>query len=723
MALAQIQPATKTHDGQPHAVDDPLVDCLCVVTRLHGRPVSAAAMVAGLPLEDGRLTPLLSIRAVERHGFSARIVKRPLKRISKLLLPATLLLKDSAACVLTGFPDRKTAEIIMPETGIGVRQIELAELAEQYTGYALFLQPVIEPNDSRLGPALERPGRSWFWGTMWRYRRYYVEAMVAGALVNVLTVATALFIMNVYDRVVPNNAFETLAVLAVGTAVAIGLEFLARNLRAYFLDTAGKKADLVLASTLFGQAIGLKMAARPSSAGAFAAQLKEFESLRDFITSVTLTALIDIPFIAFFIWIILLIGGPLYNVPLLVVPVVVIVGLIAQIPLARLMRAHLRETALKHGLLIESVEGMEILKTLCAEGQMQGRFEDYTALTARTATRARLISGFVVNFAVLAQQMTTVLMVVWGVYLIAAGQLTVGALIACVILTGRGLAPLQQVASLMTRYQTARASFMTLDELMHRPTERPPARKFVHRPHVKGAVTLERVNFAYPGQKLEALRNISLSIKAGEHIGILGRIGSGKSTLLKLILGLYSPAEGAVRIDDVDLEQYDPVDLRRNIAYVAQDTSLFYGTLRENITMGLPHADDAAVLEAARLSGLDKMVNQHPDGFGLTIGERGEGLSGGQRQATAVARAVLKSPPIVLLDEPTSAMDHSAEQAFISGMRDFLKERTLVLVTHKPTMLNLVSRIVVIDQGQVAMDGPRDEVLKRLMQQANQPVS
>jgi len=523
--------------------------------------------------------------------------------------------------------------------------------------------------------------------------------------------------MNVYDRVVPNNAVETLTVLAVGTAIAVGFEFLARSLRAYFLDTAGKKADLILASTLFAQALGIRIESRPPSSGAFAAQLREFESLRDFISSATLTTIIDIPFVAFFIWVIYLIGGPLYLVPLLAVPAVLLVGLAAQIPLAYLMRLHLREAALKHGLLVESVDGVEILKTLCAEGVMQGRYEDYTALTSRSATRSRMISSLVVNFAVLAQQITTIALVVWGVFLIGDGELTVGALIACVILSGRGLAPLHQVASLMTRYQSARASYTTLNELMHRPVERPAKRQFLQRPTVDGAIALDQVRFAYPNQKLQVINEVSLNIAAGEHVGVLGRIGSGKSTLLKLILGLYAPQAGAIRIDSVDIDQFDPIDLRHQFGYVAQDTRLFQGTLRENLVMGYPHAGDAEVLAAARLSGLDKIVAQQPDGYDTLVGERGDGLSGGQRQAVSIARALIKNPSVLLLDEPTSAMDHSAEQNFITNVGAFAEHKTLLLVTHKPTLLTLVSRLIVIEQGRIVMDGPRDEILKRLTQQ------
>lgn len=700
--------------------DDPLLDCLHILTRLHGRPVSPAALRAGLPMAGTHLTPQGFLRAAERQGYSARIVKRSLGKISRLLLPAVLLLHDETAGVLVDFDSkRKLAKVVLPESGIGAREIPVAELARQFTGFVIFAQPSLELAASAAAADGGRASRSWFWGTLWRFRRHYLEAALAGLLINVLTIAMSLFCMNVYDRVVPNNATETLVVLAVGTGLAVGFEFLARSLRAYFLDAAAKKADLLLAGQLFAQALGLKMAAKPPSVGSFTAQLREFEALRDFITSATLTTIMDIPFAAFFIWVVWLIGSDLYLVPLMTVPVIMLVGLAAQWPLAYLMRSHLRESALKHGVLIESIEGIEMLKALCAEGSMLGKYETYTALTSKSATRARQISAFVVNFSLFAQQLATIAIIVMGVQLIGEGELTLGALIAVVILNGRALAPLQQVANLLTRYQHTRAIYRALDELMQRPIERPRDRKFIHRPEIAGGIAFEHLEFAYPQQKLPVLRDMSATIAAGERVAILGRIGSGKSTLLKLILGLYAPTSGAIRIDDVDLDQFDPADLRRKIGYVAQETRLFYGSLRDNVTMGLPQASDEAVLKAARLSGLDKLVNHHPSGFDMLVGEHGEGLSGGQSQTVAIARAVLKEPSILLFDEPTSAMDNSAEQAFIAGMREYLANRTLVLVTHKPTLLVLVTRMIVVEGGQIAMDGPRDEILKRLMRQTN----
>jgi ATP-binding cassette subfamily C protein LapB len=695
--------------------DDSLLECLEILTRLHGRPVSKDALAAGLPLEDHRLTPSLFVRAAEAQGYSARVLKRALRRISSLVLPAVLLLKDGRACILTRIDRADAMEIVFPETGLGAKTVPLREVAERYSGYCIFVQP--RPRgDQRAGDDAPAPTRWWFWGTLWRFRRYYLETMIAALMINVLALATSLFVMNVYDRVVPNNAEATLWVLAIGVTIAVGFEFVARTLRGYLLDVVGRKVDLLLASQLFRQALGMRMEARPASAGAFAANLREFETLRDFFTSATLTTLTDLPFVFLFAWIIGLLAGPLAVIPLLAIPVLLLVGLLAQFPLARLMQRHLNESSAKHGVLVEAVEGVETLKTLSAEGTLQRRWENYTALTAQTALRSRFISALVVNFTMLMTQAVSILIVVYGVYLIAAGALTIGGLVACTILAGRALAPLGQLAGLLTRYQHARSALLVLNRVMELPTERPQGRSFLHRPVLNGQIEFAGVGFAYPRTKLPILQGVSFRIQAGEHVALVGRVGSGKSTTLRLMMGLYDCTSGSVLIDGTDLQQIDPADLRRNFGHVSQDARLFYGTLRENVTLGAPLADEEAILAASRIAGLDRLVSGHPLGFDLIVGERAESLSGGQKQSVALARTLLAAPQVYLLDEPTSSMDHNTEQAFITHFKKVIQGRTLVLATHKPAMLELVGRLIVLDNGKVVADGPRDAVLKALTQ-------
>ena len=718
MARGAPSPSPETPPGRPVTpkaalVDDPVLSSLVALAHLLERPTSPEALKAGLPLEAGRLTPELAVRAAGRAGLSARVVRRQLGRITSFTLPCVLFLDQRDACVLVELKGEDRAVVILPETGRGAVEIPLAELARRYAGHALFARP--ELRFERRAELVEgRPSGSWFWGTLARAWPIYAEVLVAAVLINMFALASPLFIMNVYDRVVPNNAIETLWVLAIGALTVFLFDFLLRTLRGYFVDAAGRVADVRLAGRIFEQVLGIKMAARPASAGAFANNLREFESLRDFFTSATVVTLVDLPFVLFFIAIVWLIGGPVALVPGIAVPLVLGVGLVLQVPLNRVVRRTFKEAAQKHGILVESINGLETIKAVGAEGRTQRSWEQFVQATAASAMRARFLSSFGVNFSAMAQNLVTVGVVIFGVYRIGEGLMTVGALVACTIITGRAMAPLGQVAGILTRYHQARASYDALDQVMGLPVERPATTRFLHRPELQGGLEFKNVSFTYPGQKLPALQDVSFAIRPGERVGLIGRIGSGKTTIEKLVLGLYEPDEGSVLIDGTDLRQIDPADLRRNVGCVLQDVFLFHGTIRDNITLGAPFADDHAVLRAARIAGVEDFVSRHPMGFDLNVGERGESLSGGQRQAIAVARALLLDPPILVLDEPTSAMDNGAENRLKQRLAQSTENKTVLLVTHRASLLSLIERLIVMDGGQIVADGPREQVLKAL---------
>jgi ATP-binding cassette subfamily C protein LapB len=697
---------------QTARADDPLLDCLIVLTAIFERPHSAEALTAGLPLIQNRVTPELFIRAAARAGLAARIVKRPIAEISDLSLPCVLLLKDARACVLTALTGGK-ATVIVPETGHGTLEIPQEQLAQRYTGYALFARPEYQ-FDARSEATEMRPTRNWFWGTLGRFWRIYTQVALAAVFVNLFAIALPLFTMNVYDRVVPTKSQETLWVLVLGVGIIFAFEFLLRLLRSYFVDTAGRSADVIMASTIFQHVLGIRLDQRPQSAGAFAQQLREFESLRDFFTSATLVTLIDLPFVLLFIGVVAIIGGPVALVPLLAVPLIIGCGWFLQVPLNKVVTQTARESAQKHAMLVESIVGLETIKGLGAEGRTQRNWERFVGMTAKSAQRARELSQFGQYFTGLVSQIVSVAVVVVGVYLIFEGHLTVGALIACTILTGRAMAPLTQVAALLTRFDQSMVSLKTIDKIMTLPVERPAGTQFVHRPILRGAMEFRDVHFAYPNQPLPALDGVSFAIRPGERVAIIGKIGSGKSTIEKLILGFYQPQKGAIRVDGTDMNQIDPADLRRNIGYVPQDVFLFFGSVRENIAMGAPYADDAAILRSARIAGVDSFVSRHPQGFDLQVGERGEALSGGQRQSIAIARALVRDPNIVILDEPTSAMDKGSEDWLIARLREILEGKTLVLVTQRLSLLTLVERVIVMDSGKIVADGPRDKVLETL---------
>jgi ATP-binding cassette subfamily C protein LapB len=693
--------------------EDPLLGCLAILTSIYERPQSPEALSAGLPVLDGRLTPELFLRAAKRAGLSGRIVKRPVSKIPEFSYPVVLLLGDGGACVLTTRGEDDSYEILTPESG-GRQTIAKDTLDEIYSGYTIFVRPEYL-DDNRLGPDTHTaPKRSWFWGTVMRFWPTYSQVIIASLLINSFALVMPLFIMNVYDRVVPNNAIETLWVLAIGAATAIGFDFFMRMIRGYFVDSAGKRADTLLSADIFERVQDIQMSSRPGSAGAFANILRDFESVREFLTSATVTAFADIPFIALFILVIWLVAGPVAVVPAVAVPIALIGGIILQSPLKSAISKTQVESAQKHGILVETIGGLETIKSLNAQGRLQGKWEEFVAKTAETGLRARVFSLGIVTFSTFLQQISTVAVIVYGAYLIQDGVLTTGALIAAVILNGRALAPLGQVAGLLARMNQSLSALGALNQIMSLPLERPAGKRFLHRPTFAGAIDFREVTFSYPGSEIAALNKVTFSIQPGERVAFIGRVGSGKSTVAKLMLGLYAPDEGAVLVDRTDLRQVDPIDLRRNVGAILQDSFLFHGTVRDNIALGATTADDEAVMNAAVMAGVHDFVRRHPRGYDLVVGERGEGLSGGQRQAVALARALIKEPPILILDEPTSGIDVGTEKAFLTRLAPTLKGRTLVLVTHRASLLPLVDRIIILDQGRVVADGPREKVIEAL---------
>ncbi|MCK4608681.1 MAG: type I secretion system permease/ATPase [Gammaproteobacteria bacterium] len=694
---------------------DPLLECLVILTKLNERPLSAEALKAGLPLVQNRLIPQLFVRAAARAGMAARIVQRPLKKISQLVLPAVLILKDNRACILNKVIDADTYEIILPESNGGISKISFEDLNESYSGFVIFTKPVYK-FDKRADEYNIATKKSWFWGTLWNYKNIYGQVVLAALLINLFALASPLFIMNVYDRVVPNFAVETLWVLATGVAIVFGFDFLLRTLRGYLIDVAGKKADTVLASVLFHQAMGVKMAAKPASSGAFASRLREFESLRDFFTSATVTTLVDLPFIFIFVAIIWMIGGIIAIVPVIAIPIVFCASYFLEIPVRRAVEKAMFGATQKHAILVESINSLETIKSLSAEGVMQRKWEQYVASTAQAGLTSRFFSTIAVNLTAYVSQMVTVVIVICGVYLIATNKLSMGGLIACVILNGRAIAPLAQLAGIITRYNQSKIALRGLNEVMKLPVEREAEKRFLHRPLFQESIIFKNVSFQYPDQEAAALKEINLMIKMGEKVAILGPMGSGKSTIQKLILNLYEATEGAVFIDGIDINQLDPADIRRNIGYVSQDFSLLYGSVHSNIALSAPWVHDQAVLQAAKLANVDSFVAKHPAGYAMPIGEQGAGLSGGQRQSIAIARAILSNPKVLLLDEPTSAIDTDSEQVIIRNLKQFYESKTVIVATHKMSMLQIVDRIIILGDGKIVADGPKDKILASMPQ-------
>ncbi len=700
--------------------DDALLQSLVWLTRHHGRERSAASLVSGLPLA-GPLGPDQAIRVMREAGFTAGLIQRKLPDLHALLMPAVLLLKNGDACIvvrrLPAGEGGARYDVVMPGAEFHACEAAEAELQNEYTGVAFVVSP--QPvQHARRDDILRDPGAHWLWGTMRRFLPYYRSALLAALLSNLLMMVTGLVTSVVFDKVIPHQAFVTLWALATAATLALVFDMLSRQLRSHLIDTAGKKSDTIIGSLLFRQSLDVRMEHRPPSAGAYAHQLAQIEVVREFFAGATLSALSDLPFIVLFVGMAFVVGGPLGWVLVLAIPLILGLAVAIQASLRRSMRDNMAHLADLQGVLVEAVEGLEDLKAMGAQGRFLERYEEANAAAAASALKARSMSSWTNNLSSAAQQAVTIVMLVWGVYLIDAGEITGGALIGAVMLAGRAIGPLGSVVSLATRYQGARAAMVSLDLLMSQPTEREAGRTYVSNHEINGRLGLHEVAFAYPGVSdapaPKVLKGVTLKFEPGERVAILGRIGSGKSTILRLLAGLYQPTEGMVEANGIDLRQIDPADFRPRVGFVSQEPRLFNGSLRENITMGRASVDAARLTDVAKVTGLDRMIAAHPQGWELPVGEMGGLLSGGQRQLVALARCLVTQPQILLMDEPTSSMDAQSEVLFLRQLKEAAGNRTLVMVTHRPAVLDLVNRIVVVDNGKVVMDGGKGAVLAAL---------
>lgn len=711
-----------------HRFYDPLLECLVVFSKLFNRPISVDALISGLPIEPGKAGPeLFSIhsskglfsRVAKRAGFATRLIKRDLSQLSELLLPCILILKDRNACVLESIDSENgRARVIIPEVGDGEEWMDLDRLEQEYIGFAFLLKREFKKR-SKPVKLLKSDKSHWFWGTLAKSREIFASVILASVLVNLFVVATPLFTMNVYDRVVPNDALDTLWVLAIGVMLVFTFDALLRHIRTYLLEVAGKKSDVIMSSILYEQTMNLQMDQWPKSVGAFANNLRDFESIRNFFTASTIATLVDIPFSIIFLSVVAYIGGPLVAIPMMTIALLMIYSFMIIKPLRESIESTFEASAQKHSHLIESLNNIQTIKTLGASHHSQWVWEESTGEIAAKSMRARMLSGSVHVVTHLVMQINTVGLIYYGVYQITDLELSLGGLIAVVMLSSRAVAPMGQIASLITNFQQTQTAYHALNALMAQPVERPEDKQFVRRPSFDGRIQLKSVNFTYPEMEKATLNDVSLDIKPGEHVGIIGKVGSGKTSITKLIMGLYSPTEGAILIDDIDSNQIDPADLRHSIGYLSQDIGLMSGSIRDNIVFKDPHIDDERLIEVSTISGVSQFVNKLPMGFDTPVGEQGAWLSGGQRQSIALGRALLLDEPILILDEPTNSMDNTTEAIIRKNLFNYTRDKTLILVTHKAPMLDLVERLVVIDDGRILMNGPKEKVLENLQGKSN----
>ncbi len=701
-------PAHETHA-------DPLLDCLVQLTNLHGKPYTAQALSNGLPLVDQRLTPSLLARAAARAQFSTRIVQRSLDAVPQGLLPAILILHGDRACLLLRTLESGRFLLQYPESESPV-EVEAQALLQDYAGLMCFVRPQFRFEPRSVQQGMEPRSSHWFWAVILENRRLYRDALLAAVLINVFALAMPLFSMNVYDRVVPNNAVETLWVLAIGISLVLIFNFVLTTTRAYVVDAASKRVDVQLSAQIMERVLDLRMESRPASVGSFAANLRSFESVRDFIASASLTTLVDLPFVLLFLVAIAWVSPWMLIPPVVAIAAILLVSFWAQARMESLTLKTFQASSQRNALLVESLTNLEAVKTLNAQSGVQRLWESSTQYIAYMGGKIKFISSGTVNFVQTLQQLVTIAVVVIGVYQVQDASLSMGGIIAASMIAGRCLAPFGQVAGLMMQFHNARTSLNSIDNYMKMPVEHEAEREFVSRPDLRGAIEFRNVSFSYPGSEQASLSGVSFSLRPGERVGIIGRIGSGKTTLEKLVLGLYQPSEGSVLIDGMDARQIDPVDLRRAIGHVPQDPMLFYGSLKHNLLVGAPFADETDMLHAARIAGVDDFAARNPKGYDMLVGERGESLSGGQRQSIAVARALINDPAILLLDEPSSNLDNQSEAQLKRRLEEASQGKTILLVTHRTALLTLVDRLIVIDGGRIVADGAKDQVIEALKQ-------
>ncbi|MGL4942869.1 MAG: type I secretion system permease/ATPase [Thermoguttaceae bacterium] len=719
MSNQPLESTTVSEQGDlslaPHEVDffAPLVRSFSAYFARMGMDVSCNAI--NFALGEHPPSPAACVRAVKTLGLNARIVNRArLSNISVEVLPCILLLQQQQSCVLISYDvNANTADVIFPEHSQDVTEVDLSVLATSYTGYAVFAA-VTPLYDKRIRSAVEIDTKNWFWDVVWRYAPLYRQVILASIVINMMALVGTLFFMNVLDRVIPNLAYETLWVLGLGVITCYFFEFALRVLRTNFTDRANKNISTIIATRLMQKIMEMRMEDRPASSGALINHVREFDSINEFFSAASLLAVVDLPFMVLFLVIIYYIGGVLVILPLVSIAVLMTTIFAMQYSLKRATVVTQQCNVEKNAHLVEMVTGMEAIKMAVAENRMLQLWEKVIGYSATVGMNTKRINNLAVNLATLISHLMSAVLLIWGVYLIGQNQLSVGGLIGCNILIGRSLSCIMQIASLMTRYQQANVALQTLNQLMKTPGERQAASSLVEFSNLQPSIELTHVSYTYKGAHLAVIRDVNLMIRPGEKVGIVGNMGSGKSTLSRLMCGLYTPSEGSIKFGGVDLRRLDMAELRTRVSFLPQDPILFHGTVRENIALGSTHIPDQLVMRAAWIACADDFVSRNPSGYAMQVGERGQNLSGGQKQTVALARALLHDPDLLILDEPTNNIDAVTEGKIKARLLKAAEHKTLIVNLHRMSLLPLVQRLIVLHDGQVVADGPTQAVCKWL---------
>ncbi|EXS29175.1 type I secretion system ATPase family protein [Acinetobacter sp. 742879] len=652
------------------------------------------------------------ILASRQIGMNYRKAQLNLDEISPWHLPVIVEMKDGQVGVLDKIDANQNLSVQLSGDQ-GLAQVFTLDVLKSHVINIYILRPEKSVPDARIDEYIKPYEASWFWAIILRDWKRYIDIMFASLVANILALATIVFSMNVYDRVIPAQSVPTLWVLAGGVLIAAIFEFSLRVARIYLSDILGKRADLSISDLVFGHALRIKNKERSKSTGTFISQIRELEGVRDLVTSTTISAIADLPFFFLFLIIFWLIGGNLFWVMLVVVPLMIIPGILIQKPLAKLASEGMRESAIRNALLVESVQGIEDIKLLRAESRFQNQWNHMNEVAADISMRQRKLVGIMMAWTQKIQGLAFAIVVLVGCFTVMKGEMTTGALVACSILSSRMLGPIAQISGVLGRLQQAKVAKTGLDELMKKPVDQPPHTHLIQRPALFGNYELNQVEFRYSQTDGKPILVIpKLTIKAGEKIAILGRNGAGKSSLLQLLAGMQEPLQGQIKLDDIVLGLIDPLDIRRDVGLLNQNSHLFFGSIRENLKLGAPLATDLDILKALNLSGALDFLQEKKEGLDYQILEGGVGLSGGQKQALLLARLLIRKPNILLLDEPTAALDDVSEKQFIEQLQSWLGNKTLIVATHRQAILELVDRVIVINNGKIVMDGPKEQVLK-----------
>jgi len=700
--------------GDDETRSDEVLNCLVFLAEHFGQTTSAPILRSGLAVDEAGCLPFHQVEpALELLGLKATPVARKLARLSDKHLPAMISLQDGNAAVVLEQNDDEF--LIFRPSANGMQSISVSELAAEQDGEIISVAP-----DATKIRQYERPWDAarkshWFWDEMRKESGAFKQVAGAALFINMLGFALPLFTMNVYDRVIPNKASASLWVLAVGVFLAFVLEFGMRLARARLIDETGRKLDTKLSQKLFEKIVNIPLGSRSGSTGAMVRRVSEYEIVRDFFASTTIVLIIDMLFLVIFVALIAVLAGWLALVPVVMILIMLVAGYVLQKKMGVAAFEAQADSSLQHSMLVESIAGIETLKACGAEGRMLSRWRNYAQMSADTQEKMRRLGAVAINLASLCQQITSISLIIGGFYLFNAGVISMGAIIAIVMLAGRSLSPVGQLAFLMTR---GRQAFLTLDSIQAM-TEQVDERGLGSRsitPEVSaGEIVFDNVSFAYPEADTESLSSLNVTFRPGERVAVIGRVASGKSTLGRLICGLYPPASGAILVDSLDSRQYPPRGLRSVFRYVGQDSELFSGSIKENLTLGAAKSDQDHMMAVLRKSGADKFLARDAVGFDRLAGERGASLSGGQRSFLVLARALMSPFKLLYLDEPTGAMDVETERQFIDHLKSALEpDQTLVISTHRQAILSIVDRIIVMDHGRIVADGPRDEILSRV---------